>query len=131
MGRRKRAELAEKPLNIRLYEESYRDIKVIAEREGVPDSDVHRELVAEALLARRERASDEVTEPAGKELISSLARVEKLLMELTGAGILSLQDEVQTLSSRVSYLSDQVAILLTSSPKRPKAQAKKDGMLFS
>ena len=41
MGRKKNTGLAAKPLNVRLYEESYEEIKEIAQREGVFDSDVH------------------------------------------------------------------------------------------
>jgi hypothetical protein len=82
MGRKKNTVLAAKPLNVRLYEESQREIKEIAEREGVFDSDVHRELVAEALQARRERADGVAAEPPAGGVVEALGRVEKMLSEL-------------------------------------------------
>jgi hypothetical protein len=108
MGRKKNTELAAKPLSIRLYKESYKEIKQIAQREGVCDSDVHRELVAEALQARRERAGEVATDPGGEGVIGLLLRIEKLLAEQSGTSVLLLQEDVQTLSSRVACLSDQV-----------------------
>jgi polyhydroxyalkanoate synthesis regulator phasin len=130
MGRKKNTVLAAKPLNVRLYEESQREIKEIAEREGVFDSDVHRELVAEALQARRERADGVAAEPPAGGVVEALGRVEIVLSELAGSGMLSLREEVQTLTSRVAYLSDQIA-LLTSPPKRHKPRDKQEEMLFS
>src|SRR5215210_8053998 len=130
MGRKKNTVLAAKPLNIRLYEESQREIKEIAEREGVFDSDVHRELVAEALQARRERADGVAVEPPAGGVVEALGRVEKVLSELAGSGVLSLREEVQTLTSRVAYLSDQIALLM-SPPKRHKPRDKQEEMLFS
>jgi hypothetical protein len=130
MGRKKNTGLAAKPLNVRLYEESYEEIKQIAQREGVCDSDVHRELVAEALRARREKSGGVAAEPSAGHVADVLGRVEKVLAELAGSGVLSLQEEVQALMSRVAYLSDQIA-LLTSPPKRPKPRDKQEGLLFS
>lgn len=130
MGRKKRSEFA-KPLNVRLYEESYREIKQIARREGVFDSDVHRELVAEALRARREKAADGTAQqPSAEGLVEVLGRVEKALTEAAGLGVLSLREEVQMLTSRVAYLSDQIG-LLTNPPKRHKPQAAQEETLFS
>lgn len=130
MGRGKKTGLAAKPLNVRLYEESPKEIEQIARREGVCDSDVHRELVAEALRARREKADGGVSEPSAESVVGTLGRIEKVLSELSGSGIVSLREEVQTLTSRVAYLSDQIA-LLTSPPKRHKPRDKQEGMLFS
>jgi hypothetical protein len=56
--------------------------------------------------------------------------VEKVLAELAGSGVLSLREEVQMLTSRVAYLSDQIA-LVTSPPKRHKQRDKQEEMLFS
>lgn len=106
MGRKKNTGLAAKPLNVRLYEESYEEIKQIARREGVFDSDVHRELVAEALRARREKAGEVAPEPPAGGVAETLGRVEKVLAELAGSGVMSLREEVQALTSRVAYLSD-------------------------
>lgn len=119
MGRRKKTGLAAKPLNIRLYEESWREIKRIAAREGVFESDVHRELVDEALRARREKAGGGATDPPAGDGAEALARVEKALSELAGPGVEALREEVRALASRVAHLSDQVA-LLAGSPKRRK-----------
>ena len=131
MGRKKNTVLAAKPLNVRLYEESLREIKEIAEREGVFDSDVHRELVAEALRARREKAVGSTTQqPSAEGLAEVLGRIEKALAEVAGSGALSLREEVQTLTSRVAYLSDQIS-LLTNPPKRHKPRDKQEEMLFS
>jgi hypothetical protein len=130
MGRKKNTVLAAKPLNVRLYEESQREIKEIAEREGVFDSDVHRELVAEALQARREKAGGGASESSVESIAKTLGRVEKVLAEVAGSGVLSMREEVQTLTSRVAYLSDQIA-LLTSPPKRHKPRDKQEEMLFS
>jgi hypothetical protein len=131
MGRKKNIRLAVKPLNVRLYQESYKEIKEIAQREGVCDSDVHRKLIAEALQARRERAGEVAADPGGEGVIGLLLRIEKLLAEQSGTSVLSLQEEVQTLSSRVAYLSDMVALLLASPPKRTRAQVKQTERLFS
>jgi hypothetical protein len=130
MGRKKNTVLAAKPINVRLYEESQREIKEIAEREGIFDSDVHRELVAEALQARREKASGGASESSVESIAETLGRVEKVLAEVAGSGVLSMREEVQTLTSRVAYLSDQIA-LLTSPPKRHKQRDKQEEMLFS
>lgn len=127
MGRRKKTGLAEKPVNVRLSEESVREIKQIARREGVFDSDVHRELVAEALDARRQRAAGRTSR---EDLAEVLGRVEQALAELSGSGALSLREEVQTLTSRVAYLSDQIA-LLTNPPKRHKPRERQEETLFS
>jgi hypothetical protein len=129
MGRKKNIEFA-KPLNVRLYEESYREIKQIARREGVFDSDVHRELVAEALQARREKGGAGTSEPSTESVAGTLVRIEKALSELSGSGVVSLCEEVQTLTSRVAYLSDQIA-LLTTPPKRHKPQGTQEETLFS
>lgn len=65
------------------------------------------------------------------EFFEALGRVEKVLSELAGSsGVLSLREEVQTLTSRVAYLSAQIA-LLTSPPKRHKPRDKQEEMLFS
>lgn len=130
MGRRKNTGLAAKPLNVRLYEESYEEIKEIARREGVFDSDVHRELVAEALRARRGRGGAVTADSPVVEAVETLKRIQKTLSELAESGVLSLPEEVQALTSRVAYLSDQVA-LLTNPPKRHKPREKQEGTLFS
>ena len=130
MGRKKNTGLAAKPLNVRLHEESYEEIKRIARREGVFDSDVHRELVAEALRARRERAGEATPEPSAGCVAETLGRVEKVLAELAGSGAVSLREEVQALTSRVAYLSDRIA-LLTSRPKRHTKRDQQEGTLFS
>lgn len=130
MGRRKKSGLAARPVNVRLYEESPKEIKQIAKREGVCDSDVHRELVAEALDARRQKAGGESAEPTAGELAEALGRVEQALSELAGSGVLSLREEVQALTSRVAYLSDQIS-LLTSPPKRHRPREKQEETLFS
>lgn len=131
MGRRKKTGLAEKPVNVRLSEESVRGIKQIARREGVFDSDVHRELIAEALDARRRKAAGGAADqPSAEGLAEVLGRVEQALAELAGSGVLSLREEVQTLTSRVAYLSDQIA-LLTNPPKRHKPREKQEETLFS
>jgi transposase-like protein len=130
MGRRKKSGLAAKPVNVRLYEESPKEIKQIARREGVSDSDVHRELVAEALDARRQKPGGAAPEPSAGEIIEALARVEQALSELAGSGVLSLREEVQALTSRVAYLSDQIG-LLTSPPKRHRPREKQEETLFS
>lgn len=130
MGRKKNTEFA-KPLNVRLYEESYREIKEIAQREGVFDSDVHRELVAEALSARREKAAGGASQqPPAEGLAEVLGRVEKALAEVSESEALSLREEVQTLTSRIAYLSDQIS-LLTNPPKRHKMRATQEETLFS
>ncbi len=130
MGRKKNTEFA-KPLNVRLYEESYREIKQIARREGVFDSDVHRELVAEALRARREKdASGAAGQPSAEGLTEVLGRVEKALAKVSESGALSLREEVQTLTSRVAYLSDQISLLMNP-PKRHKPRATQEETLFS
>lgn len=130
MGRKKNTEFA-KPLNVRLYEESYQEIKQIARREGVFDSDVHRELVAEALRARREKAAGSAAgQPSVEGLAEVLGRIEKALAEASGSGALSLREEVQTLTSRVAYLSDQIS-LLTNPPKRHKTRTAQEETLFS
>lgn len=130
MGRKKRTEFA-KPLNVRLYEESYREIKQIARREGVFDSDVHRELVAEALRARRKKAADgTIQRPSPEGLAEVLGRVEKALVEVSESGAPSLREGVQTLTSRVAYLSDQIS-LLTNPPKRHKPRVTQEETLFS
>ncbi len=67
---------------------------------------MHRELVAEALQARREKAGGAASESSVESIAETLGRVEKLLAELAGSGVLSLRGEVQTLTSRVAYLSD-------------------------
>lgn len=130
MGRRKKTGLAEKPVNVRLDEESRREIKEIAKREGVFDSDVHRELVVEALLARREKAGGGDSEPPAEGVVETLGRIERALAELAGSGVGSLREEVQTLTSRVAYLSDQIA-LLTNPPKRHKPRESQEQTLFS
>lgn len=130
MGRKKNTKLAAKPLNIRLYEESYKEIKQIAQRERISDSDVHRELVAEALHQRRQKAGEINPEATAEEIAEMLMRLEKVLVELAGSSVMSLREEVQALTSRVAYLSDQVA-LLTNPPKRHKPQDKQSGLLFS
>ena len=130
MGRRKKTGLAARPVNVRLYEESPKEIKQIARREGVSDSDVHRELVAEALQARREKTGRVAPEPSAGEIAEALGRVEQTLSELAGSGVLSLREEVQTLTSRVAYLSDQIA-LLTSPPKRHRPRDSQEERLFS
>lgn len=130
MGRRKKTGLAEKPVNVRLDEESRREIKEIAKREGVFDSDVHRELVVEALRARREKAGRDDAEPSAEGVAEALERVEKVLAELAGSGVGSLREEVQTLTSRVAYLSDQIALLMNP-PKRNKPRDSQEQTLFS
>lgn len=130
MGRKKNTGLAAKPLNVRLYADSYEEIKQIARREGVFDSDVHRELVAEALRARREKVGEVSPEPSAGHVAETLERVEKVLADVAGAGVLSLREEVQALTSRVAYLSDQIA-LMSGRPKRPKPRNEQEGRLFS
>jgi hypothetical protein len=130
MGRRKKTGLAEKPVNVRLDEESCREIKEIARREGVFDSDVHRELVVEALQARREKAGRGDSEPPAGSVVETLGRIERALSELSSSGVLSLAEEVQALTSRVAYLSDQIS-LLTTPPKRPKPRESQEQTLFS
>lgn len=130
MGRRKKNRLAEKPLNIRLYEESYRELKEIAERDGLSDSDVHRELVAEALNARRETPLRVSTGSPNEMLDVTLEKIEGALSGLKSDDMTALRDEVQTLSSRVAYLCDQIALLINA-PKRRKTQADKTPSLFS
>ncbi len=53
MGRKKNPKIAEKPLNVRLFVEDQNEIKRLAKMDGVAESDVHRELISEALEARR------------------------------------------------------------------------------
>jgi hypothetical protein len=130
MGRRKKTGLAEKPVNVRLDEESRREIKEIAEREGVFDSDVHRELVVEALRARREKGGGGDSEPPAGSVVETLGRIERALSELSSSGVLSLPEEVRALTSRVAYLSDQIS-LLTPPPKRPKPRESQEQTLFS
>lgn len=130
MGRRKKTGLAEKPVNVRLDEESRREIKEIARREGVFDSDVHRELVVEALRARREKASGGDSEPPAGSVVETLGRIERALSELSSSGVLSLPEEVRALTSRVAYLSDQIS-LLTTPPKRHKPRESQEQTLFS
>jgi polyhydroxyalkanoate synthesis regulator phasin len=130
MGRRKKTGLAEKPVNVRLDEESRREIKEIAKREGVFDSDVHRELVVEALRARRERGGRGDSEPPAGGVVETLGRIERALSELSSSGVLSLAEEVRALTSRVAYLSDQIS-LLTNPPKRQKPRESQEQTLFS
>jgi hypothetical protein len=111
MGRPKNNRLAEKPLNIRLYEEDYQEIKRLAQQEGVADSDVHRELVAEALQARRHKSSPAPSDSSEIEVIAALRRIELSLAEMKTPEPSTLSDEVQTLSSRIEFLCDQVSIL--------------------
>lgn len=130
MGRRKKRGLAEKPVNVRLDEESRQEIKEIAKREGVFDSDVHRELVVEALRARREKGGGGDSEPPAGSVVETLGRIERVLSELSSSGVLSLPEEVRALTSRVAYLSDQIA-LLTNPPKRHKPRESQEQTLFS
>jgi predicted transcriptional regulator len=130
MGRRKKTGLAEKPVNVRLDEESRREIKEIARREGVFDSDVHRELVVEALRARREKGGGGDSEPVAESVVKTLGRIERALSELSSSGVLSLPEEVRALTSRVAYLSDQIS-LLTTPLKRPKPRDSQEQTLFS
>jgi hypothetical protein len=130
MGRRKKTGLAEKPVNVRLDEESRREIKEIAEREGVFDSDVHRELVVEALRARREKAGGGDSEPPAGGIVETLGRIERALSELSSSGVFTLPEEVRALTSRVAYLSDQIS-LLTTPPKRHKPRESQEQTLFS
>jgi urease beta subunit len=130
MGRRKKTGLAEKPVNVRLDEESRREIKEIAEREGVFDSDVHRELVVEALRARREKAGGGDLELPAGSAVETLGRIERALSELSSSVVLSLTEEVRALTSRVAYLSDQIS-LLTTPPKRQKPRESQEQTLFS
>jgi len=60
MGRKKKTGLAIKPPNIRLYEQNYVEIKRLAKKLNVPDSHIHRELVNEALQARRSQGQTTV-----------------------------------------------------------------------
>jgi hypothetical protein len=131
MGRKKNSDLTDKPVNVRLSKEGYQGIKEIARREGVFESDVHRELVDEALRARRERAGAVAAEPPAGCATERLERIEKALAELAGLGVLPLSEEVQALTSRVAYLSDQIALLTSPPPKRQKPREKQEGTLFS
>jgi len=131
MGRKKNSDLTDKPVNVRLSKEGYQGIKEIARREGVFESDVHRELVDEALRARRERAGAVAAEPLAGCATERLERIEKALAELAGLGVLPLSEEVQALTSRVAYLSDQIALLTSPPPKRQKPREKQEGTLFS
>jgi polyhydroxyalkanoate synthesis regulator phasin len=131
MGRKKNTELTDKPVNVRLSKEGYQGIKEIARREGAFESDVHRELVDEALRARREKADVVAGEAPTGCVAETLERIEKVLAELARSGVLSLPEEVQALTSRVAYLSDQIALLTSPPPKRQRPRDKQEGTLFS
>lgn len=115
MGRKKKTGLADKPLNIRLYEQDYVEIKGIAKKLEVSDSDVHRELVAEALQTRRsQKNSEPEMNPDKASLMSLLRRIEQALAEGKNSSAPALCDDVQTLASRVEFLSGQIAVLINS-----------------
>lgn len=115
MGRNKKVGLTELPQNIRLFVEDHNEIKRLAKKAGVPESEVHRALVSEALKARRNRAgatnSDDTPEA---RLDTLLEQLETALAEMKIVPLVALQDDVQTLSSRVEFLSAQIAQLSTA-----------------
>lgn len=117
MGRHRKVGLTEQPQNIRLFVEDHREIKRLAKKAGVPESDVHRELVSEALTTRRDKeglAGSKNTPEA--RLNALLQQIETSLAEMKVVPFSALQDEVQTLSSRVEFLSAQIAHL-SATPK--------------
>ncbi len=116
MGRQKRIGLSDKPLNIRLYEPDYLEIKRLAKKLDVPDSDVHRELVAEALRTRRGKGQVALSQVPDERLTALLRGVEELMAEMKSLFAPALRDDVQTLSSRIEFLSGQIAILVNARP---------------
>jgi len=116
VGRKKKIGLAAKPLNIRLYEQDYVEIKRLAKKLEVPDSDIHRELVNEALQARRSRARTTVPDSPDEYPVAVLQRIEAALAEVSSSATLALRDDVQTLASRIDFLTDQIAVLIQSRP---------------
>jgi hypothetical protein len=122
MGRRKNNKLAEKPLNIRLYADDYEEIKKIAESRDVADSEVHRELVSEALRARRRKRSQAAPDSPEAQMVAMLWRVEAALLEIGKIEPAAIRDDVQTLSSRIDFLCAQVAYLKHPA-ERPEQQS--------
>lgn len=116
MGRQKKPGLSAKPLNIRLYEPDYLEIKRIAKKLGVPDSDVHRELIAEALRTRRGKGQVVVSHTPDERSTAVLRRVEEMMADMKSLAAPALRDDVQTLASRIEFLSGQIAILVNSRP---------------
>lgn len=92
---------------------------------------MHRELVDEALRARREKADGGPAESPDGRASETLERIEKALAQLAGSGVLSLPEEVRALTSRVAHLSDQIALLASPPPKRQKPRDKQEATLFS
>jgi len=108
----KQTGLSEKPQNVRLLVEDHSEIKRLAKRAGRPHSDVHRELISEALRARRQSiASPASHDTPEAHLITAIERVENSLAEVRNTVLPTLRDEVQILSSRLDYLSGQIAQL--------------------
>lgn len=117
MGRNKKVGLTEQPQNVRLFIEDQKQIKQLAKKRGVPESDVHRELVSESLTARRAKAgSADSNDTPEIRFTALLKQLETSLAEMKIVSLSALQDEVQTLSSRIEFLSAQIGHL-GASPK--------------
>ncbi len=116
MGRSKKVGLSEQPQNIRLFVEDHKEIKRLAKKAGVPDSDVHRALVSEALKARRHKAGLANPDDTPEARLNTLLRqLETSLIGMKTVPLSALQEDVQTLSSRVEFLSSQIAQLSATS----------------
>jgi hypothetical protein len=117
MGRNKKVGLTEQPQNVRLFVEDQKQIKQLAKKRDVPESDVHRELVSEALAARRVKAgSVDSNDTPEVRFTALLKQLETSLAEMKIVSLSALQDEVQTMASRIEYLSAQIGYL-GASPK--------------